>query len=245
MKQAWEVNYLNWLYLNWLKDKRRVRKALTKILASLCMDCWFWLQQLLKLKNQLQTSVFTELKFEELFLTRKLNQKLKLDNHFMQDFAGNFAASQELIRTLDCQHHHCRKLMNLSVSIIAENIWNESQFEHHCRKQTQECCWICLQFEKNWSLFFLSMREFCKCSSFGSRTGSWWKAIKAKTERREESEPECWERRKILPCVVRRHRVLQFPPVHKLQRISAPFCWSLLLVMPSMRRRSRAAAAAA
>lgn len=153
-----------------IEDKRRDRKALTKILASLCMDCWFWLQQLLKSKNQLQTSVFTELKFEEPFLTRKLNQKLKLDNHFMQDFARNFAASQELIRTLDCQHHHCRKLMNLSVSIIAENIWNESQFEHHCRKQTQECCWICLQFEKNWSLFFLSMREFCKCSSFGSRT---------------------------------------------------------------------------
>jgi hypothetical protein len=76
----------------------------------------------LKSKNQLQTSVFTELKFEEPFLTRKLNQKLKLDNHFMQDFAGNFAASQELIRTLDCQHHHCRKLMNLSVCIIAENI---------------------------------------------------------------------------------------------------------------------------
>lgn len=89
------------------------------------MDCWFWLQQFLKSKNQLQTSVFTELKFEEPFLTRKLNQKLKLDNHFMQDFAGNFAASRELIRTLDCQRHHCRKLMNLSVSIIAENIWNE------------------------------------------------------------------------------------------------------------------------
>jgi hypothetical protein len=94
----------------------------------------------LKSKNQLQTSVFTELKFEEPFLTRKLNQKLKLDDHFIQEFAGNFAASQELIRTLDCQHHHCRKLMNLSVSIIAENIRNESQFEHYCRKQTQECC---------------------------------------------------------------------------------------------------------
>jgi hypothetical protein len=56
------------------------------------------------------------------------------------------------------------------VSIIAENIRNESQFEHYCRKQTQECCWICLQFERNWSLFFLSMGEFYKCSSFGSRT---------------------------------------------------------------------------
>jgi hypothetical protein len=76
----------------------------------------------LKSKNQLQTSVFTELKFEEPFLIRKLNQKLKLDNHFMQDFARNFAGSQELIRTLDSQHHHCRKLMNLSLSIIAENI---------------------------------------------------------------------------------------------------------------------------
>ncbi len=216
------------------------------------MDCWFWLQQLLKSKNQLQTSVFTELKFEEPFLTRKLNQKLKLDNHFMQDFAGNFAASQELIRTLDCQSiitvenswisvwASLQKTfeMNLSLSICAENKHrNAVEFVFNLRRIG---VFFSFPWENSANAPPLVPEHWSRAT-----TGSWWKAIKAKTERREESEPECWERRKILPCVVRRHRVLQFPPVHKLQRISAPFCWSLLLVMPSMRRRSRAAAAAA